>query len=467
MAIIAGYMLPHPPLIVPEIGRGEEEIVRETIRSYEKAAADLAALRPDTIVITSPHSVMYSDYFHISPGASAKGDFSNFRAPQLKFAFPYDTEMVQRISAIADSTSFPAGTLGERDRKLDHGTLVPLYFIQKAYEKAGIRPDFSIVRIGLSGLSLPLHYHLGQIIAQAAEELGRKTAFIGSGDLSHKLQEDGPYGFNPAGPRYDEKIMQVMGDAAFGELLRFDSNLCENAAECGHRSFVIMAGAFDRTAVQVTKLTHEDITGVGYGICIYHVTGKDPERDFLDQYAQERREASAAARQGEDPYVRLARETVESYVMSGRISLTEGAVSPEMLQKQAGAFVSIHLDGELRGCIGTIAAVQDDLSQEIMHNAISACSQDPRFLPVTEEELPFLDYSVDILGEAEDIDSPAQLDVKRYGVIVSSRGRRGLLLPDLEGVDTVEEQIRIAKRKAGIGDDQPCKLQRFEVIRHK
>ena len=165
--------------------------------------------------------------------------------------------------------------------------------------------------------------------------------------------------------------------------------------------------------------------------------------------------------------MRLARETVESYVMTGKISLTPDAVTPEMLRKQAGAFVSIHLDGELRGCIGTIAAVQDDLSQEIMHNAISACSQDPRFMPVTDEELPFLDYSVDILGDAEDIDSPAQLGVKRYGVIVSSGGRRGLLLPDLEGVDTVEEQIRIAKRKAGISEGKPCKLQRFEVIRHK
>ena len=467
MPIVAGYMLPHPPLIVPEIGRGEEEVVRATIRSYEEAAADLCAQRPETIVITSPHSVMYSDYFHISSGLAAKGDFGNFRAPQVRFTVSYDAELVRRIAEIAENTQFPAGTLGERDKRLDHGTMVPLYFIRKAYQQAGIEPDFSIVRIGLSGLSLPLHYHFGQIIAQAVRELDRKVVFLASGDLSHKLQDDGPYGFDPDGPRYDDKIMQVMGNADFGELLRFDGNLCNNAAECGHRSFVIMAGAFDRTAVSTKKLTHEDVTGVGYGICIYHSLGPDPDRDFLDQYADERRQAQEAARQGEDPYVRLARETVESYVCSGQISLTSGAVIPDMLTRQAGAFVSIHLDGELRGCIGTIAAVQKDLSQEIMHNAISACSQDPRFMPVTEEELPFLDYSVDILGDAEDIDSPDQLDVKHYGVIVSYRGKRGLLLPDLEGVDTVEEQIRIAKRKAGIGDADPCRLQRFEVIRHK
>ena len=467
MAIISGYMLPHPPLIVPEIGKGGEAVVERTILSYKEAAADICSVYPDTVIIISPHSVMYSDYFHISPGKSAKGDFARFGAPQVKYSFPYDEELVQRIEKIAGQASFPAGTLGEQDKKLDHGTLVPLYFIQKQYEKHHVKHPFSIVRIGLSGLSLPLHYHLGQIIAQAVRELDRVAVIIASGDLSHKLQADGPYGFDPAGPKYDEKIMQVMGAAEFGELLRFDSDLCRDAAECGHRSFVIMAGAFDRTKVITRKLSHEDVTGVGYGICYYHAAGEDPERNFLEQYAQERRDAAAAARPDEDPYVRLARETVESYVIGGRISLSPGAVSPEMLQKKAGAFVSIHLDGELRGCIGTIAAVQDDLSLEIMHNAVSACSQDPRFMPVTEEELPFLDYSVDILGDAEDIDSPAQLDVKRYGVIVSSGGRRGLLLPDLEGVDTVEEQIRIAKRKAGIGENKSCRLQRFEVIRHK
>ena len=466
MSIIAGYMLPHPPLIVPEIGRGEEEIVKKTIQSYREAAADLCALRPDTIIITSPHSVMYSDYFHISPGTSAKGDFAGFRAPQVRFHVSYDEELTDKITSMAQAASFPAGIMGERDKRLDHGTMVPLYFIRKAYEEAGAAPDFSIVRIGLAGLSLPLHYHFGQIIAQAVEELGRKAVFIGSGDLSHKLQASGPYGFDPSGPVYDEKIMQVMGQAAFGELLRFDSRLCSDASECGHRSFVIMAGAFDRVNVTARALSHEDVTGVGYGICIYHADGAAPDRDFLDQYVKEKKEEQMRARPAEDPYVRLARETVESYVTGGQIQLTPEAVIPEMLQKRAGAFVSIHLDGALRGCIGTIAAVQDDLSLEIMHNAVSACSEDPRFIPVTEEELPFLDYSVDILGDAEDIDSPDQLDVKRYGVIVSHLGRRGLLLPDLEGVDTVEEQIRIAKRKAGIREDSPCRLQRFEVIRH-
>ena len=133
---------------------------------------------------------------------------------------------------------------------------------------------------------------------------------------------------------------------------------------------------------------------------------------------------------------------------------------------RGGVFVSLKKFGELRGCIGTIAPVQENLAQEIISNAISAGTRDPRFLPVEEKELPYLEYSVDVLKEAEQIDSLEQLDVRRYGVIVSDEHRRGLLLPDLEGVDTPLQQISIALNKAGMDPDEPFLLERFEVVRH-
>ena len=140
---------------------------------------------------------------------------------------------------------------------------------------------------------------------------------------------------------------------------------------------------------------------------------------------------------------------------------------PEALTKtRAGAFVSIHKQGRLRGCIGTIAPTRSSLAEEIIHNAVSAATRDPRFDPIRPEELKWLEISVDVLGEPEPIDSVAELDVKRYGVIVTNGGRRGLLLPDLEGVDTPEQQVEIARRKAGIGPDEAVLLERFEVVRH-
>ena len=157
---------------------------------------------------------------------------------------------------------------------------------------------------------------------------------------------------------------------------------------------------------------------------------------------------------------------MENYVRSRRITEIPEDLPEELKKRRAGAFVSIHKQGQLRGCIGTIAPTQDSLAREIVWNAVSACSRDPRFDPIRPEELKWLEISVDVLGEPEDIASEEELDVKRYGVIVSSGRRRGLLLPDLDGVDTPERQVDIARRKAGIGPNEKVKLQRFEVVRH-
>ena len=166
------------------------------------------------------------------------------------------------------------------------------------------------------------------------------------------------------------------------------------------------------------------------------------------------------------PLVELARKTIESYVREKRTIEPPEELVPEM-QGRAGTFVSLHdRRGNLRGCIGTIEPQQPTVAQEVIQNAISAATRDPRFPPVQPEELEDLDVKVDVLTEPELIDSRDQLDPKRYGVIVESGWRRGLLLPDLEGVDTVEYQLEIAMRKAGIRPDEPIKLYRFEVKRY-
>ena len=461
MPLLAGFMVPHPPLIVPAVGRGGEAEIEETTKAYEKVAEEIAALKPETIIITSPHSIMYADYFHISPRDSAKGSFISFGAPEVSFRETYDTELVEAICDLAAESDFPAGTMGERDRQLDHGTMVPLWFIEKKYR------DFKLVRTGLSGLPLTDHYKFGQMIAKAIEQTGRRTVIVASGDLSHKLQDYGPYGYAPEGPEYDKRIMDVMGRAAFGELLDFDETFCDKAAECGHRSFVIMAGAMDGRKVDAKVLSHQDVTGVGYGIGTFYPGEADEERRFLDSYMAELRKKTEVMRASEDPYVSLARQSLENYIRTGRkISVPEG-LPEEMLDTQAGAFVSIHKFGKLRGCIGTIEGVRDSVAEEIINNAISASTEDPRFSPITEDELKWLEINVDVLGEAEYIYSMDQLDVKRYGVIVSKGYRRGLLLPDLDGVDTPEQQVAIAKQKAGIRPDEEVKLQRSEVIRHR
>ena len=165
------------------------------------------------------------------------------------------------------------------------------------------------------------------------------------------------------------------------------------------------------------------------------------------------------------PLVELARKTVETYVKQGKTPHPK-ELTPEMRQR-AGVFVSIHKLGELRGCIGTIEPRKDNVAKEIIANAVSSASRDPRFPPIAPDELDQLDYSVDVLTTPEPIESQDQLDPKRYGVIVEAGFKRGLLLPDLEGVDTADYQIEICRLKAGITPDEPIKLYRFEVRRYK
>jgi AmmeMemoRadiSam system protein A len=167
----------------------------------------------------------------------------------------------------------------------------------------------------------------------------------------------------------------------------------------------------------------------------------------------------------EHPLVQLARKALETYVRERKTIEPPQELTAEM-RRRAGVFVSLHRQGDLRGCIGTIEAVHQNVALEIISNAVSAATRDPRFAPVRAEELDDLDVSVDVLGEPEPISSIAELDPKVYGVIVASGGRRGLLLPDLEGVDTAWQQVEIALRKAWINPNEKYSMFRFEVVRY-
>ena len=246
-----------------------------------------------------------------------------------------------------------------------------------------------------------------------------------------------------------------------------DPSLCERAAECGLRSFQMMAGALDGLAVAPKLMSHEGTFGVGYAVALFPVTGRDEKRRFEAACEQAQHDRLEERRTREDAWVRLARLSLETYVRTGRrLESLPDDLPQELTGQAAGAFVSLHVAGRLRGCIGTIVPAQETVAQEIVQNAVSAGTRDPRFPAVRADELDQLEYSVDVLGQPEPVDSPDQLDPGQYGVIVSCGQRRGLLLPDLDGVDTVEQQIDIARRKGGIRAEDPYTLQRFKVVRH-
>lgn len=451
MSLAAAYTVPHPPLIIPAVGRGQQRIISDTVNAYRKVAQRIAAHAPDTIVVISPHAPLFRDCFYLSTGSTAHGDMGRFGARRVAINASYDTAFAAKIALYAHARGIPLCENEAGDAELDHATFVPLWFVNEVYEK------YRLVRIGLSGLSPRMHRALGCCIAEAVQDLNQNVVLLASGDLSHKLKEDGPYGYANEGPLFDRKITALLDSGNLEELFSLDDALVEAAAECGLRSFQIMAGALDNLSFTHELLSYEGPFGVGYAVAAFEVMSKTNKKP-ADNSATETKA---------DPYVTLARASVEGFVRTGHLIARPAELPQALTDERAGVFVSLHKDEELRGCIGTIEATGDSIADEIIRNAMWAASRDPRFSPVKENELDFLSYSVDVLFPSESIQSPAELDPARYGVIVTKGCKCGLLLPNLEGVETVEQQLSIAKRKAGIDPyDNEVKLERFEVVRH-
>ena len=459
MSIIFGCALPHPPLIIPSVGRGQEKTIPATVASYQQVARLIVEAQPETLVITSPHAPCYRDALYVSAAASATGSMAQFASAET-VAATYDVALSERIAQLAAGAGIPVVHGGPEDAELDHATFIPLWFIRQACQEAGVACDFKIVRIGISGLPFATHATMGGCIAQAVGQLGRKVVFVASGDCSHYLREDGPYGFRPQGPKLDARLCEIFAEGRLMQLLDLDPALCNQAGECGVRSFQMLAAALHETGTpwKSQLLSYEGPLGVGYLSALLTRDAGAAEGD-------------APGQPEVDPVVAFARACVEHSVRTGqqyRAHAQDGfAVPPELQDAQAGAFVSIHKLGQLRGCMGTICATQDNLATEIAYCARMASVEDPRFDPIQPDELDFLELSVDVLEPAEDIPDESLLDPAHYGVIVTKGWRRGLLLPNLEGVDTVRDQVDIAKRKAGIGlDEDGVQLQRFKVVRH-
>lgn len=460
MSLLATFIVPHPPMILPEIGKGEEKNVQKTIDSYLEISKEIARLKPDTVIVISPHALAYSDCFYLSLSKTVKGSFQRFGVKSLGYEMTNDVELTKSIIAYANQNDIEIDTTPSKPDELDHGVMVPLYFIQKFYQ------DFSLVRIPLSGLSMKTHYQMGQAILQAVNEISKNVVIVASGDLSHKLTPEGPYGFAAEGPVYDQRITEALEAGDFYQLLTIDDLLYQKAADCGRKSFVIMAGALDGYSVELKLLSYEGPFGVGYAVASFYPLKQDSSRHFLLPFETFFTDTMNQIRKNEDAYVRLARQSLEYFLEHHQTLSVPADLPEELTDNKAGVFVSLKIDHELRGCIGTISPITDCIAQEIIHNAISAGMNDPRFLPVQSDELKNIVYSVDVLSAPEPVHDIIELDPVIYGVIVKYHQRSGLLLPNLEGVDTVEEQLSIALRKAGINPSDPYSIYKFKVIRH-
>lgn len=456
---------PHPPLIIPYIGEERLQGVKSTVAGMKAMAAQMARSRPETVIFFTPHGNVFADCITALVEPQLYGDLSAFGSLHKGQTYPNDLELLSEIGRLCNDADISMLAIDEAlagkykfHKNLDHGILVPLHYLREA-GCGGI----AIIALSVAYLPLLELYQAGLFVRQAAQRLGRRVAIMASGDMSHHLKSEGPYSYHPDGPRFDGAMQDLLARGDVTGILDMPEDMRENAGECGYRSVVMMLGALDGLNFEPQVFSYEGPYGVGYLVAGFK-PGTEPRDSILEQMQSKQSQAIQRQRQGESMPVRWARMVLEEFIRNNRRPALPREMQ-ELQKKQTGAFVSLKKKGQLRGCIGTITAVRPDLAQEIAANAISAGTQDYRFEPLRAEELDELVYSVDILGQPE----PAtrnQLDPKEYGVIVSSGRKRGLLLPDLEGVDTVEQQLQIALQKAGISNKEAYTIERFKVTRY-
>ena len=372
----------------------------------------------DTFIILGPNHTGYGKPFSVMTEGTWKTPMGEVRI---------DSELASRLVAV--SRYLKEDT---QAHEFEHSIEVQVPFLQY------FKPDVRIVPIILSSGDGEIYKQIGRDIVQALADLNKEAIIFASSDMSH---------YEPQGSakKKDQLAIEAMLDMDQDELLKRVEE--QNISMCGYAPAVAMLTAareFGGTSPRLVKYqTSGDVSGdynavVGYaGIIVKRLS----------------------------PLVQLAKDALETYVKDGK-TYNPKELTPEM-KERAGVFVCIKKFGELRGCIGTFEPCYQNVAQEVVMNAISTAERDPRFEPVRASELKDLDYTVDVLTRPEPVASKEELDPRKYGVIVECGYRRGLLLPDLEGVDSVDYQIDICRQKGAIEPDEPVKLYRFEVKRYK
>ncbi len=452
-----GTLLPHAPIIVPEVGGARNRDCRASVRAMEEVGQETLPFIPSFLLVLDPHAPFAGGCTVLS-ARKYSGSMADFGVRSVSVeADGADKEGERLVREIG--RSFPLELVERGTFNLDYGAVVPLSFLKKAWGR--IPPMLLMNPIGLGYEEA---WNFGKALAGYESE--EHWALVASGDLSHRLSPGAPGGFHPDGQKHDEALCKAMQKGTPEPVFALGETAISRAGECGLRSALIFLGLSGGKGVRL--LSYEGPFGVGYGVALW----KNPEEEKQEPSTKKTGDGQicSAQDQEEDPCTSLARRVLEQYLETGVKPEAEGLIGETekgLLREKKACFVSLKKpDGALRGCIGTIEPSRASLAHEIVENACAAATRDPRFPPVTREELEELILSVDVLSMPEPVSSTGKLDPQKYGVIVTKGSLRGVLLPDLPGVGTVEEQLGIAMRKAGITNPDHVQISRFTVDRH-
>jgi AmmeMemoRadiSam system protein A len=451
--VLIAVLMPHAPVLVPGVAGARVRAAGESVDAMSAVARRVVDVRPDALVLITPHAPRRGSGFALRWGARVRGNLLDFGAPNLGVDLPSAGGLAQAIEQATMARGL--GVARWSDTPLDHGAVVPLWHLAQAGW------DGPTVVVGLHESESADPVELGLAIAEATLREELSVAVVASGDMSHRLQQGAPSGFHPRAVEFDRALIECLGTGDLRGLLHLDPDLQALAAEDAVDSALVAASAVGWDDHGHRVLSYQGPFGVGYGVAILHdaladmdVAGKGGRRVgtrmvFVDP--------SGAALPG------IARRSVEAAFRGngGGPVLKHSGIAAE----RHAVFVTIrHADGDLRGCVGDLRPRCVNVAMETWQLARDAAFRDHRFSPVTADELPGLSFEVSVLSPLEEVASTAALDPERYGVVVESDdGRRGALLPGIDGLDTVEEQLSMVRRKGGMTATEPVRLWRFTV----
>ena len=426
--IVAGALVAHPPVLVPEAGGERSREVSSTYSAMGRLDLAMSQASGDLVIVISPHSPSAVDSIPVRRSPRVAGDLGRFGAPQVRVEAEVDLEAARELVAKAGAEGFALSW--NEEQSLDHGIVVPLYLLPRT------RATRRFLFLGISGWSLSRFSEFGAFLHRHLAS--RDAIVIASGDLSHRLTRDAPYGFRPQGQMMDERIIQALRTQRWEEIENLDPELIEEAGECGLRPLSILLGSARAAGLRSQVFSYEGPFGVGYPVTYF---GGAEEADDVQA---------------------MGRRAIEAYLRERRVIDPPRPIPPE-LERPSAAFVTLRKHGELRGCMGSIVPTEPNAASEIIRYAIASAIRDPRFEPVELDEVPDLTLSAQLLEPPEPVASMAELDPAVYGVIVRSGDRQALLLPGIEGIDTVAQQIAAVCDKAGINQRSPLRLERFRT----
>jgi len=428
---VAGALVAHPPILLAEVGGTQSERVRATADAMRELDGILSTVDAELAVVISPHSPSSMTSLPVRRAAYAAGDLSRFRAPQVRVEAQVDVALASAL--VVDGQRAGFSLTWAEETELDHGVVLPLHLLRRTM--ANKRCIF----LGVSGWPLHRFVAFGAWLQTRLRD--RSAILIASGDLSHRLTPDAPYGFRPQGPLFDRLVIDALRARAWEEIEALDPDLVEEAGECGLRPLAILLGAARAAKLQSQVLSYEGPFGVGYPVVAFT--------------------ASAAPNVALDIQT-LGRHAIDTYLRTRRLIEPPDPI-PIELQAPSAVFVTLRKDGELRGCVGSVRPTEATAAHELIRYAVASAVRDPRFDPVRLDEVAALTIKVQLLDAAEPVTDIAQLDPHTYGVIVRRGDRQALLLPGIDGIDTPEQQVRAACEKAGIDRHAPLELERFRT----